>query len=51
MGFSLLKKVADETLVMFRMTPIVMKNKNIMQFLQMKMHATMLMKKIIFFFN
>jgi len=36
MGFSLLGKGADETLVMFRLTPKVMQNKNTMEFLQMK---------------
>ena len=36
MGFSLLRKGVDATLVMFLLTPKVMKNKNTMQILQMK---------------
>jgi hypothetical protein len=51
MGCYLLRKGVDATLVMFKLTPKVMKYKKTMQFLQMKMDATTFMKKILFFFQ
>jgi hypothetical protein len=51
MGCSLLRKGVDATLVMFILTPKIVQYNNTMKFLKMKMDATTLMKKIIFFFR